>query len=149
MPKEGDKEREEETAGKIAQRPEDVKIWIERFRSQPFTIQDDSWPGSTFMELTHMGGKDLLQYNTRHDFINVLRTIQLEIKEGINEAHNANRLNALIDITMMAYGKGQSMIDPEEKMTGKRYKETMIANWGQYLEAYIGTWIDEFDRDLQ
>jgi len=149
LPKEGDKKREEETAGKISKRPEDVEMWKERFRSQPFTIQDDAWPGSTFMELTHMGGTDLLQYNTRHDFINVLRTIQLEIKEGINEAHNADRLNALVDITMMAYGKAQSMIDPEESMNGKRYKETMVANWGQYLEAYIGTWVAEFDKDLK
>jgi len=148
LSKEGDKEREEETAGKISKKPEDVKVWIERFRSQPFTIQDDGWPGSTFMELTHMGGTDLLQYNTRHAFINVLRTIQREIADGINEAHNANRLNALIDITMMAYGKAQSMLDLEENMTGRRYKETMIANWGQYLEAYIETWIKEFDKDL-
>jgi len=149
LPKDGDKEREEETAGKISKKPEDVKVWIERFRSQPFTIQDDAWPGSTFMELTHMGGTDLLQYNTRHAFINVLRTIQLEIADGVNEAHNANRLNALIDITMMAYGKAQSMLDLEESMTGKRYKETMIANWGQFLEAYISTWLEEFDKDLK
>jgi hypothetical protein len=90
-----------------------------------------------------------LQYNTRHAFINVLRTIQQEIKDGINEAHNANRLNALIDITMMAYGKAQSMIDPEEKMSGQRYRETMIINWGQFLQAYIGTWVEEFDQDLK
>jgi len=150
LPEEGDKKREEDAAAAITPgRPEDAQIWIKRFRSQPFTIKDDAWPGSTFMEITHMGGSDLLQYNTRHQFINVLRNIQLEIADGVNEAHNANRLNALIDITMMAYGKAQSMIDSEQSMTGKRYQETIIANWGQFLEAYISTWLEEFDKDLK
>lgn len=149
-----DPKNEEEARKKAAQLisggdKSEEAIWEERFKSQPFSIKDDSWPGTSFIDLHHMGGSDLLVYNTRHQLINTLRTIQEEISEGINQEANSQRLIALMDIIFMAFGKSMSMIDPDKSLLGKQFKDDVITNWGTFLNSYITSWINELDRDLK
>ena len=123
-------------------------IWEARFQGQPFSIKDDSWPGSNFMDISHMGGSDLLIYNTRHPLIDTFRTIQQEINDGVNLENNAVRLVALTDIIFMAYGKAISMINPDQSILGKQFKDEVITNWGSFLSSYINSWTNQLDRDL-
>ena len=124
------------------------KIWAERFKAQPFSIKDDSWPGTSFIDINHMGGTEFLQYNTRHALINTLRNIQGEIKDGINLEDNAERLNTLIDIILMAFGKAKAMIDHDQTMTGNQFQDQLINNWGAFLSSYIETWKKEYDSNI-
>jgi hypothetical protein len=124
------------------------EIWKERFKQQPFSIKDDSWPGTNFMDISHMGGSDLLIYNTRHQLIDTLRTIQGEVGDGINLAANAIRLVALTDIIFMAFGKSISMIHLDQNLPGRQFKDEVITNWGSFLSSYITSWIKELDKDL-
>jgi len=125
------------------------RIWKARFESQPFSIKDDQWPGSSFIDINHMGGSDFLMYNTRHSLIDTLRTIQSEISDGINLDSNAERLNTLIDIIFMSFGKAKSMIDHDSQITGHQFQDQLINNWGSFLSSYIKTWQDEFDDELK
>ncbi len=124
------------------------EIWKERFKQQPFSIKDGSWPGVNFMDISHMGGSDLLIYNTRHKLISTLRTIQEEVSDGINLEANAIRLVALTDIIFMAFGKSISMIHLDQSLPGSQFRDEVITNWGSFLSSYITSWINELDKDL-
>lgn len=148
--KPGDEEKALQQAAKSAGGNDEAQqaIWAERFKEQPFSIKDDSWPGTNFMDISHMGGSDLLIYNTRHPLIDTFRTIQQEITDGVNLEANAVRLVALTDIIFMAYGKAISMIQLDQSIPGKQFKEEVITNWGSFLSSYINSWTNELDKDL-
>ena len=129
--------------------PSDKLMWEERFKAQPFTIKDHSWPGASFLDINHMGGSDFLMYNTRHPLIDVITTIRAEIKDGINLEGNSDRLIALTDIIFMAYGKAISMIDTDERVPATQFKDELVNNWGAYLSAYIKSWQTQIDADLK
>jgi hypothetical protein len=149
--KAGDQEAAADIAAGIAAdgNPAEKLIWEERFKAQPFTIKDHSWPGTSFLDINHMGGSDFLMYNTRHLLFDVLTTIREEIKDGINLEGNSDRLIALTDIIFMAYGKAISMIDADEKMPAIQFKDELVNNWGSYLSAYIKSWQTQIDEDLK
>jgi hypothetical protein len=127
---------------------EEEARWKARFSSQPFTIGERPWPGPTFVDIHFMGGSDALFYNTRHIFFEVLNTIKLEIKDGINVEFNAERVTVLIDMLLIAYAKSESMLNPNDKLTALDLIDHLKSNWGQYLKTYMSTWQSEFDNDI-
>ena len=47
--------------------------WRAKFKSQPFTVMDDRWPGKEFIQITYSGGQSILQYNSNHIFFDELK----------------------------------------------------------------------------
>ena len=64
------------------------------FSDQPFSIVDKSWNGPNFFEITFLGGKDIIEYNTNHVFFEIFKECRDEIRDGINTEYNATRLLA-------------------------------------------------------
>lgn len=127
---------------------EEAARWEARFQSQPFTIAEKSWQGSTFVDIHYMGGSDALFYNNRHIFFEVLSLIKAEIKDGVNVEFNAERLVVLIDLLLVAYAKAESMLNPKDKLLAIDFIDHLKNNWGQFLKTYITTWQDEYDNSI-
>ena len=107
--------------------------WIAKFKSQPFTIIDESWRGGDFMEVKHLGGNSVLSYNTGHRFFKEISQIRRELREEAIDNPIANKLDELIDLLLISYAKAETMVDSE-------YEDTMDLlkrNWGHFLSSYI------------
>ena len=145
-----DKEQEIQKVSGIAGegKKEEVARWAAKFSSQPFTIGEMGWPGSTFVDIHYMGGADALFYNNRHKFFEVLSVIKAELKDGTNTEFNAERLTVLIDLLLISYAKAESMLNPSEKLAPADLIDHLKNNWGQFLKTYITTWQDEYDDGI-
>ncbi len=142
--KEIEKAAQQLSNGKI----EEAAKWKAIFKSQPFTIAEKGWPGSTFVDIHYMGGADALFYNNRHKFFEVLNTIKCELRDGINPEFNAQRLTTLIDLLLISYSKAESTMNPNQKMLPRDFIDHFKNNWGQFLKTYITTWEEEFDDNI-
>lgn len=127
---------------------EEAARWEARFKSQPFTVAEKGWLGSTFVDIHYMGGKDALFYNNRHKFFEVLSLIKAEIKDGINVEYNATRLEILIDVLLIAYAKAEASLNPNDEIKAVDFIGILKDNWGQYLKTYITTWQSEYDETI-
>jgi len=135
--KEADKLAEKISAGA----DDDAKQrWILKFQSQPFTIVDSDWRGATFIDVHHLGGKDVIQYNMQHIFFQTFRKIRDEIDRGIDVEENAKRMKSLIDLLLISYSKAEAMFEGDQQMSAEQFVEQVKNSWGQYLSNYISTW---------
>lgn len=142
-----DEEKARDQAAEFAGdgKSDEATKWKAIFQSQPFTICEKGWPGSTFVDIHYMGGSDALFYNTRHKFFEVLSGIKSEIKNGENLEANSDRLTVLIDMLLIAYAKAEASLSTTEGLTTPDAIDHLKNNWGQFLKAYITTWQDEYD----
>ena len=144
-------EKEIEKVAKIAsggQKEEEAR-WKAKFSSQPFTIGEQPWPGSTFIDIHRMGGADALFYNNRHKFFEVLSLLKAEIRDGFEVDFNAERLTILIDMLLISYAKAEAMLSPTEQLAPMDLVDQLKNNWGQYLKTYITTWQDQYDDGIK
>ena len=127
---------------------EEAARWEARFKSQPFTIAEKGWLGSTFVDISYLGGHDALFYNNRHIFFEVLSSIKSEIKDGQNVEYNTKRLEILIDMLLIAYAKAEAALNPNDQIKALDFVGILKDQWGQYLKSYITTWQDEYDDNI-
>lgn len=109
------------------------------FTQQPFTIVDDQWSGNSFWEVTHMGGSDLLRYNQRHKFFEILSNIRERIKAGDSSVELSEDLLRLIDLLLISYAKAEHKYNQEEQFTAEELLELQRNNWGDYLRQFLKT----------
>jgi hypothetical protein len=114
--------------------------WAIKFKSQPFTIVDDSWKGATFLDVHHLGGKDVLLYNLQHSFFQIFKDLRQNIDQGIEIEKNAIHLKALVDLLLISYAKAEAMFEGNQQISVEDFVEQLKQNWGQYLQNYIKTW---------
>jgi len=140
------KKAEEELISRLKDQKttEEKQAWLAKWRSQPFSIEDDFWKSKEFMELKPLGGNDVLLYNTGHPFISELYTIlgKLQEKEDSEEKELAIELKCLIDLLLISHTKAETKFEPKEKMVIGDYNEMLNMNWGQYLQNYLNSWRD-------
>jgi hypothetical protein len=114
------------------------------FGSQPFTIMEDTWQGSQFVEASFLGGKSVLRYNMSHIFFKEVYEIIEGLKEEDNNYEEAIRnLKALIDLLIIAHAKGEARFPKDADMVAEDFVEHLSTNWGQYLQSYVRTWKKE------
>ncbi|CAM8353980.1 HATPase_MORC-like domain containing protein [Candidatus Methylopumilus universalis] len=128
--------------------PEEIARLKAIFSSQPFTVGEKGWQGSTFIDIVNMGGSDAMFYNNRHIFFDVLNTIKAELKDGINIDGNIQRLAVLMDILLISYAKSESMLNPKDQMQAIDFIDLLKNNWGLFLKTYISTWQGEYDSGI-
>jgi len=115
---------------------QEESAWVTKWRSQPFTIEEDSWKGREFLELKPLGGNDVLLYNSSHCFMNHLNEIiaELQAQEDGRSKDLAKKLKRLIDLVLISYTKAESKFTDEESSD---LFEMLRMNWGQYLKSYL------------
>lgn len=116
---------------------------IALFKSQPFTIMEDTWRGPRLFEANHLGGISVLNYNMSHVFfVAVYR--ELESVEGeIGAASAARNLKDLLDLLIMAFAKAEARFEPEIELRAIDFIDMLGTSWGQYLQSYLRTWEKE------
>jgi hypothetical protein len=108
------------------------------FESNPFTIEDKSWPGSQFVDSRHLGGSVVLLYNRRHPFWEeTYKLIEGLESSDIDATEVARELRVMMDLLLISYVKAEAKFDEKDKMTTAQWKDYLEQNWGQYLKHYI------------
>lgn len=113
---------------------------VAKWKDQPFTIHDGNWKGPLFMEITHMGGADIIRYNRSHPFFKTVYRIMDELSEEEGNFEQAKNLKCLIDLLLIAYSKAEAKFEPETKYESEDFAEMVGSNWGMYLKSYLKTW---------
>lgn len=125
--------------------------WRAKFASQPFTIMDGHWKGDTFIDITYIEGKAVLQYNLNHVYFTQLRKVREQLqnlKDPKNAVKIAQRLHELIDILLMAFVRARQGYDDETEYPVKILMEFIIRDWGRFLQTYTTTYEKEHPYDL-
>lgn len=140
-------EFKEKAGSLIKEKMPDIAIteqtaWITKFSSQPYTILDSNWKSAEFMEVNHLGGSDVIRYNTYHLFIQHLNKIIEQINsENVNK-ELAMQLKSLIDLLLISFAKSESSFDNDKEFKASEFFEELRINWGQFLKSYVKSWID-------
>ena len=113
--------------------------WETKFEAQPFTIIDNSWKGSEFVQVGHTAKGAVLSYNNRHPFhaelLKIKETIEKNNPEETYKA--AKKLNNLIDLLLISYCKSELAFDNDNEMSPEELVEDLRINWGRFLERYL------------
>jgi len=117
--------------------------WETKFKSQPFTIRDRAWKGSTFFDPHFLGGSAVLEFNIQHVFFEILNEIRRAIDDEENVQDNAHRIKTLIDLLLISFAKAEGMFEPGLEMTTEDFVEQLRSNWGNHLQSYVKTWMKE------
>ena len=149
-----DKDRDlDAEAKKLADRIEgDVtererSAWETKFKSQPFTIHDGQWKGTTFFDPHFLGGTAVLEYNMQHVFFQILNDIRRAIDDQENIQDNARRIKTLIDLLLISFAKAEGMFEQSMELKSEDFVEQLRTNWGNYLQSYVKTWIKDQEDD--
>lgn len=113
------------------------KVIIERWRSQPYTIESDTWKGKEFIELKPLGGNDVLLYNASHILMKKLEELEERISANADSASVAlaKEVRTVVDLLLLSYAKAESKMSTDGKKTD--LLEILRMNWGIYARSYI------------
>jgi len=133
----------DETAEKIAADLEHLEATARAkykalFAAQPFTVQEDSWRGGTFWEITHGGGHAFISYNRNHKFFKTYFDLVEELEE---ENELGREFRDLIDLLLFASASAQAMYDTPD-MPIQNFND----QWGMHLNELVQAWEDR-DKD--
>lgn len=102
------------------------------FAAQPFTIQEDSWRGGTFWEVTHGGGHAFISYNKNHKFFKTYFDLVEQLEEENELGHE---FRDLIDLLLFASASAQAMYDTPDMPI-----QTFNDQWGLHLHELVHAW---------
>ena len=110
---------------------------IANWRSQPYTIESDTWKGKEFIELKPLGGNDVLLYNQSHSLMKRLEKLEAKIASDENSESTALalELKTVVDLLLLSYVKAESKMSINDDTT--ELFETLRANWGMFVNSYI------------
>jgi hypothetical protein len=114
--------------------------WETKFETQPFTIIDNSWKSSEFVQVGHTAKGAVLSYNSRHPFHKELYKIKEIIEKNNNPEDTikaAKKLSSLIDLLLISYCKSELAFDYDDEMSPEELVEDLRMNWGRFLERYL------------
>ncbi len=110
------------------------------FAAQPFSIEEDTWRGTQFLESNHMGGKSVLTYNMNHSFFKCINEVLDTIQEENSTHPQTKQLKELLDLLLIAYAKAETSFNADDHMPADQFLDYVRSNWGQYLVNYVNTW---------
>ena len=116
--------------------------------TQPFTILEDTWGGTQFVEANFLGGKAVLRYNMSHPFFqHIYGLIESLDEDNCNSKQVAKDLKAIVDLMIIAHAKGEAKFPEDAEMTSGDFVQHLSANWGMYLQSYMRTWLKEKNNE--
>lgn len=110
---------------------------IAGWRSQPYTIESDTWRGKEFIELKPLGGNDVLLYNQSHPLMKRLGKLEEKITsdENIGSIALASELKTVVDLLLLSYVKAESKMSTDDETI--ELLEDLRTNWGMFVNSYI------------
>jgi hypothetical protein len=110
---------------------------IAGWRSQPYTIESDTWRGKEFIELKPLGGNDVLLYNYSHPLMKRLSKLEEKIvrNENTESIALASELKTVVDLLLLSYVKAESKMSKDDDTAN--LLEDLRVNWGMFVNSYI------------
>ena len=110
---------------------------IAGWRSQPYTIESDTWIGKEFIELKPLGGNDVLLYNYSHPLMKRLGKLEERIanSEDTESTALASELKTVVDLLLLSYVKAESKMAVDEEKA--ELLGDLRTNWGMFVKNYI------------
>lgn len=121
---------EEQRPAKKAQ----VKAKIEH---QPITLLPESWPGSEFIEIKHLGSNAIVRLNMRHPFYTEVyaKLISMEKDDGDDQANElASLIRNGLDLLVVGYARAEGQYEDPS------FFDSLRTNWGLELRDLIQHW---------
>jgi hypothetical protein len=117
--------------------------YLEKIKDLPFVVESVDYPGTSFIELQHLGGEVgqvIIRMNTRHRFYRDLwepiRAIAEADASVISQEvakQTARRTLEALSLLVVAYAKAESMHDSPDD----QYRD-LRSYWGQFLDTLLG-----------
>lgn len=117
---------------------------IGKWASQPFSIEESTWRGATFLDVNHLGGSDVLFYNMQHPFFEVVYGLLNQLKSDDPDNNTAHMLKTLLDLALISYSRAESTFDADAEIKAEDLFVQLVESWGRYLSQYVKAW--EKDR---
>jgi hypothetical protein len=143
IPQEERNQRILEVAKAIAKdNPEKVPEVEREIRNRPFTILPQSWPGSEFFEIEHLGSNAIVKLNMRHPFYGeVYAKLLTEIeRSGGDESANpiapiARLAQVGLDLLLLSYARAEGM-----RVDATEYYSNLRTQWSLQLKNMVQDW---------
>ena len=125
-----------------AEKPKDLEKakWIrDSFEQRALTVVDGSWPGKELVEITHLHGKAIVKFNTRHPFLSEI-LVQMKAMSAVEPddldvgdvSAMLKKASAAVELLLLAYAKAENMhSDPEDAYGDLR------SHWGVFSHGLI------------
>ena len=94
------------------------------------------------MDVHHLGGAAVLEYNMSHRFWIEIYGLIDELEDDPNLQAKTN-MKSLLDILLMTYAQAEARFSPDETYKGEQLFEDLRTFWGTYLRNYVDTWNEE------
>ena len=117
--------------------------WEAKFKSQPFSIIQDSWRGADFFETAHLGGQSVLKYNTQHSFFIEINDIINRLESSEDDTEDAKSLKILIDLLLLSFSKAEASFDANDTVTVSEFMDQLKISWGNFMSTYLKTFKNE------
>ena len=124
----------------------DDSLWRAKFKSQPFSVVESSWPGDTFIEITYLQGSLILRYNKQHLFFEELSNLRQNIQKLEDKSlatQYAKKTYELVDVLLMAFVQSRKNWTHNEEYSVNDAIERLISDWGHNLKSYTKAYQNE------
>ena len=120
---------------------------IELFKSQPFTIMQDTWSGQQFFESKFLGGNAVLDYNMSHNFWKTVYDLVDRLgSEDEDHIEVAKEIRVMLDLLIIAYAKAESSFGLDAEYTADEFIQHLRGNWGQMLYSFVNARLKELEE---
>ncbi|HET6253248.1 MAG TPA: ATP-binding protein [Puia sp.] len=116
------------------------ETYLNNIKDLPFVIESVNFPGTQFIDITHLSNKVIIRLNTRHRFYQEMwqpiKSISQQDPNNISADEVisiSKRTIEALTLLLITYGKAESMDEnPDEK-----YRD-LTNYWGQFLYTMMG-----------
>ena len=116
------------------------EAYKEQIKSLPYVVEMVAYPGTNFVDLTHLGSQIIIRINTRHRFYRELLEPALSLSKrspaevsGDEAVRMARRSIEALSLLIVAYAKAESMHDDPHG----QYAE-LRDYWGKFMDSLFG-----------
>jgi hypothetical protein len=122
---------------------EEKARYLEKIKGLPFVVESVDYPGTSFIEVQHLGGEVgqvIIRMNTRHRFyrelwepISAIAEADASVISQEVAKQTARRTLEALSLLVVAYAKAESMHDSPDD----QYRD-LRTYWGQFLDTLLG-----------
>jgi len=104
---------------------------------QPITLIQESWPGSEFIEIKHLGSNAIVRLNMQHPFYTEVYAKLISIEEQENDEQTKEMARLIrngIDLLVVGYARAEGQYEDPSIF------DSLRSNWGLELRDLIRHW---------
>lgn len=111
-------------------------LLAERYKNNPYSIEEGEWPGSVFFDEKPVGDNTVLVINKQHIFYS---TVYKPLRDLIssNDSSDMIRIKSSIDLLLVAFVNVCKHVSPNESTTWEEFHSRIMDEWGRHLTSFV------------